>query len=427
MIIVTTKNQIFNMRLFILTLFFAFFSYSSFADDITKLISRAEQGIASAQYDLACYYLNNTGANHIEILRWLRKASKQNYDKAEHLIKFLIQDGHKSWGDYKLTPKYDFGILSETQEKDAKQQILKGCGDPKCKGHKGNFLILAHSYFHQEKYPLAIYYYKQALSQMREDNLGIMVKVGNENDEEYKEMNFPEASMDAYTMLGFCYEHGYGVPRNLQTAVDYYSLGGIYFSNNDIAKKYDASGVRRILSECNNPDLYEFCGDFIKPTEENIWGDGIYDCYVPLPSTDRAWRKQGVIFLKMGKFNIAKDLLFFSHDILNERIAELSCINVLWVAEMYSKGIGVPINQTIAYKLFYKIANEIGGPWNTLTDEYYSDIYADACYRLYECYTYGRGVSKDNSKAEYYFKEALKNGSTSAIYDDQNRYEISLR
>ena len=78
------------MRLFILILFFAFFSYSSFADDITKLISRAEQGIASAQYDLACYYLNNAGANHIEILRWLRKASKQNYDKAEQDRKSVV-------------------------------------------------------------------------------------------------------------------------------------------------------------------------------------------------------------------------------------------------------------------------------------------------------------------------------------------------
>ena len=78
------------------------------------------------------------------MLRWLRKASKQKYEKADRLIKFLIQDGHNSWGDYWLTPKYDFGILSESQEKDAKQHIIKGCGDSDCKGHKGNFLILAH-------------------------------------------------------------------------------------------------------------------------------------------------------------------------------------------------------------------------------------------------------------------------------------------
>lgn len=406
------------MRRIFLTLFLTFFYSTVFAEDVTTLISKAEAGNATAQYDLACYYLNNTEANHIEVLHWLRKSSKQKYEEADYLIKFLIQDGYKSWGDYWLAPKYDFGILSESQEEDAKQHIIKGCGDPECKGHKGNFIILAHSYFHQEKYPLAIYYYKQALTQMRKDNLGIKV--------EGDDMNFTEACMDAYTMLGFCYEHGYGVPKDLQTAVDFYSLGGVYFSNTDIANKYDASGVRKILRECNNSDLYEDCGNFIKPTEAVIWGNATYDCYVPLPSADRPWRKQGVIFFKMGNFDIAKDLLNFSDNILSERISELSCINVLWIAEMYYKGLGIPIDQIKAYKLFYKIANKVGGPWGTLTDEYYSDIYADACYRLYECYTYGRGVSKDKNKASYYFKEALNNGSTSAIYDDQKRYEVSL-
>lgn len=425
--IVTIKNQNFNMKRIFLTLIFTFSCFVVFADDITALMSKAESGNATAQYDLACYYFNNTEANHKEVLRWLRKASKQNYEKANQLIKFLIQDGHNSWGDYRLTPKYNFGIMSESQEKEAKKHLITGCNDPKCKGHKGNLLLLGHSYFDQENYSLAIYYYKQALSQMRNGNLGIKVKVDNQDDEEYEDMDFTEACMDAYTMLGFCYEHGFGVQKDLQIAVDYYSLGGIYFSDNNIAKKYDASGVRKILRECNNPDLYEICGDFDKPTEAGIWGSGIYDCYVPLPSADRPWRKQGVMFFKMGNFDIAKDLLNFSDNILSERISELSCINVLWIAEMYYKGLGVPIEYSKAYTLFYKIANEAGGAWETPTDEYYSDIYADACYRLYECYTYGRGVNKDVNKASYYFKEALNNGSTSAIYDDQKRYEISLR
>ena len=286
------------MRRIFLTLFFVFFCVTMFADDVTTLISKAEAGNAAAQYDLACYYLTNTEANHIEVLRWLRKASKQKYEKADRLIKFLIQDGHNSWGDYWLTPKYDFGILSESQEKDAKQHIIKGCGDSDCKGHKGNFLILAHSYFHQEQFPLAVFYYKQALSQMRKNNLGIKL--------EEESMDFTEACMDAYTMLGFCYEHGSGVPKDLKTAIDYYSLGGIYFSNNDIASKYDASGVRRILRECNNPDLYNDCGDFVKPEESGIFG-GVYDGYVPLPSAIRPWDKQGVLFLKIGNIDIAKD------------------------------------------------------------------------------------------------------------------------
>lgn len=409
------------MKKIFLILVIACSSLQLFADDVNSLILRAEKGNAMAQYELACYYLNNTDSNFTEVLRWLRKASKQNNEEAKRLIKFLIRDGYKSWGDYYLDPKYDFGELSESEEKEVKKQLTVGCGDLDCKGHKGNFLFLAHSYFHQKKYSLAIYYYKQALSQMRDNNLGVKVREGDE----YERMDFTLACMDAYTMLGYCYEHGYGVQKNLQTAVDYYSLGGIYISNSYISKNYDASGVRRILRECNNPDLYEICGNFTKPTEDGIGGDGTYDCYIPSPFVLRARSKQGVVLLEMGKINVAKDLLNFNES-FSHSINDLGCINALWIAEMYYKGLGIPIDQFKAYKLFYRIANDSGGPWNSFTDEYFPDIYADACYRLYECYTYGRGVSKDYSKAEYYFKEALKNGSTSAIYDDQKRYELLL-
>lgn len=405
------------MRRFCLTLFFAIFCFSMFADDIKALISKAEAGNARAQYDLACYYLNSTKSSHIEALRWLRKASKQKYEEADHLINHLIQDGHKSWGDYRLTPEYDLGALSEQEEKDVKQHIIKG--------HKGNFLILAHSYFHQEKYTLAIYYYKQALTQMRKNNLGRIFK-RDDMDYEY-EMDFTKACMDAYTMLGFCYEHGYGTQKDLQTAIDYYSLGGILFENHDIAKKYDASGVRKILRECNNPDLYDATYvDFTKPDELGFFYC-IYSDMAPNQSAIRPWRKQGILFLKMGKIDIAKDLFIPFDEDNSNKVSEFGCINALWIAEMYYKGLGVPVEYSKAYKLFHKIANEEGGSYGTLTDEYYPDIYADACYRLYECYTYGRGVSKDENKASYYFKEALNNGSTSAIYDDQKRYEISLR
>lgn len=409
------------MKKIILILILAYSSLELFADDVNSLILRAERGNAMAQYELACYYLNNSSSNFIEVLRWLRKASKQKNEDANRLMKILIQDGYKSWGDYFLEPKYDFGVMSESREKEAKKHLTVGCGDSDCKGHKGNLLLLAHSYFHQKEYSLAIYYYKQALSQMRNDNLGVKVKEGDE----YETMDFTLACMDAYTMLGFCYEHGYGVQKNLQTAMDYYSLGGVYISNNYISNKYDASGVRRILRECNNPDLYEICGNFIKPTESGIWGESTYDVYVPEPFVLRSWSKQGVILLEMGKFDAAKDLLDFN-EAFSHSINELGCIKALWVAEMYYKGIGVPIDRTKAYNLFYRIASESGGPWNTPTDEYFPDIYADACYRLYECYTYGRGVGQNNKKAAYYFKEALNNGSTSAIYDDQKRYEISL-
>lgn len=410
------------MRYIVIILIFVCSSSISFADDVSLLVQRAEKGNASAQYELACYYLNNTDSNIIEVLRWLRKASKQKNGDADHMIKELVQNGYESWGDYYLEPKYDFGIMSESKENETKKYITEGCGDSGCRGHKGNLLLLAHSYFHKEEYSLAIYYYRQALSQMRNDNLGVRVKEGDE----YEKMDFRLACMDAYTMLGFCYEHGYGVSKDSQTAIDFYSLGGVYIRDNYICNKYDASGVRRILRECNNPDLYEICGDFIEPTDDLIWGIGTYDCYVPDLSVLRAWGKQGILYLKMGKYDIAKDLLDFK-DALSRPINELGCTKSLWIAEMYYKGLGVSVDLPKAYKIFYKIANTAGGPWSSPTDEYFPDIYADACYRLYECYTYGKGTTRDSEKAAYYFREALNNGSTSAIYDDQKRYEMLLR
>lgn len=104
----------------------------------------------------------------------------------------------------------------------------------------------------------------------------------------------------------------------------------------------------------------------------------------------------------------------------------MGCIRVLWTAEMYYKGLGVSVDYALAFKLFSKVVHEGGGLWETPTYEYYPDIYADACYRLYECYAYGRGVERNTDKAQVYFKEALRWGSTSAIYDDQKRYEVSM-
>lgn len=243
---------------------------------------------------------------------------------------------------------------------------------------------------------------------MREDNLGVELEEGK--------MSFMEASMDAYTMLGFCYEHGYGVEKNLQTAIDYYSLGGLYLEP-EVIQNYDFSGIKSILQECNNPELYKSCGDFSE-------GYGVYDALVPSPSAIRPWDKTRVLFLKMGEYDLAKS--FFTIDEIDRPCHELGCIRVLWTAEMYYKGLGVSVDYTLAFKLFSKVVHEDCGPWGTPSYECYSDIYADACYRLYECYAYGRGVERNTDKAQVYFKEALRWGSTSAIYDDQKRYEVSM-
>lgn len=99
-------------------------------------------------------------------------------------------------------------------------------------------------------------------------------------------------------------------------------------------------------------------------------------------------------------------------------------IQYLWSGEMYYKGLGVTQDYEKAFNYFNLIVNN--PELNDLNDilNNYSEIYADACYRLYECFTFGRGVSVDKSKSKKYFNEALRNGSSSAIYDSQKHYEI---
>ena len=92
---------------------------------------------------------------------------------------------------------------------------------------------------------------------------------------------------------------------------------------------------------------------------------------------------------------------------------------------MYYKGLGYNTNYSTAFDFFNFICNVAEGPWGLELRDYYPDVYADACYRLYECYAYGRGVEKNAEKAEKYFKQALRFGCSSAIYDDQKHYEIT--
>ena len=372
--------------------------------DLESLRSRAESGNPVAQYDLAISYLNSGQTNYIEVLNLLRKSSKKGNNDATDLLKELSTPGYDAWGDYYLVPQYDDGILSEENKTIVLEYATKGCKSSTCKGHKGYLLILAHSYYHEKNYSKAIYFYKQALSQMKDGNLG---KYGDDD------FDLWTAWMDAYTMLGYCYEHGYGVAKDLTTALNYYLIGGIYLDDST----YDLSGIKKILQEFNNQELTEAClgenGDYQA-------GMQYYDGLVPSPHGMRPWNKPGVLCVKMGKFNLAKEFLHESLFGVNN-----GAIRDLWVGEMFYKGLGRQRDYVKAYEYFNYIVNEMEGPWRTEVYEYYPDIYADACYRLYECYAYGRGVEKNAPKAEKYFKLALKFGSSSAIYDDQKRYAIT--
>lgn len=373
-----------------------------FANNIDSLKLEASKGNPSAQYELAIHYLNDENTNYIDVLQLLRQSTINGYHDAKNLLEELCSPGYEAWGDYNLIPQYTYGIISDSDKDFFLKWAKDGCGVADCKGHKGSFLIIAHSYFYENKYDKAIYYYKQALSQMKEGNLG---KFQNED------IDLWQAWMDASTMIAYCYEHGYGVPKNLKQAIDYYFIGGFYLYL-DEGNKYDTSNIKNILKEINNPELNDACLSY---------GDN-YDGLSGSSFGARAWDKACILFLKSGNYKFADDLIFRELD-LQDGWCYNNPIRLLWTGEMFYKGIGRKQQYETAYKYFNFIV--YSDKFCLEVREDFPEIYADACYRLYECYAFGRGVSKNANMAEKFFNEALKYGSSSALYDDQKRYEIT--
>ena len=282
-------------------------------------------------------------------------------------------------------------------------RATKGCGSASCKGHKGLLIVLAHSYFHEKKYAKAVHYYKQALCEMKDRNLGYY------DYEEKLEFYSEFAWLDACKMLGYCYEHGYGVEKNDKMALDYYNIGGY-----PVLDYYNTNGIKSILKEINNKDL-------IESIDEEIGGLGLYADIGHKGTYPHA--KIHMLYAKLG-FQKSKEEFFAKmENYMNpeQGSSYLHCApDMLWYGEIFYKGIGVSPDFSKAYNVFYHVVHKL----DEYTCDVYPDVYADACYRLYECYAFGRGVEKNSSKAEAYFKTALKYGSSSAMYDDQKRYEI---
>lgn len=404
-------------RIIILSIFVTLFSFQlSFADDINELKLKAEKGDSTAQYELAVYYLNNESTNYIDVLRLLRESSKQGNEKAKKKLGDLTSPGYEKWGDFsqELYNSYDNGVLSEEDKEFLKKWGLQGCGSSSCKGHKGYLLVLAHSYFHEGNYPKALEYYKMALTQMKRDNLG----------EDYDDTPFEvvNAWKDALHMIGYCYENGYGVKQNGNEAITYYLL----WINPEI---YSYNSVRRkeIVLSFNNNELteaFEKKGEFDrKPVydEREFFHESYY------------WVHRAAYLMLIS--HQYKELCKFFNIVPageEEEWREFpDPVSFLFVGEIYYKGLGTKQNYDRAFWYFEYITDEMPDSYNmNIGIEYrdinnYPSIYADACYRLYECYAHGRGTQKNSKKAEWYFKRALRFGSTSAMYDDQKRYEIT--
>lgn len=387
------------------------FAYESFAD----LKVQADNGNPVAQYDLGKYYIgNHSQANYQQSLKYLRLSSKEGYSLAKDLIHELTSKGYNGWGDFDLLPWYDFSPLSAESEKELNNRSSEGTA--------GASLELAHNFYFHKDYVQALKYYNLTLKQINPEKELWYAWEDSEAEGSVSTMKLEDVKimMDAITRIAYCYEHGYGVQKDETKAIAYYEMFGGY--NADLGYSETASTtdvcafIKELLLFYNNPTLNEYVGEC---------GGQIYDGFAPSPESSRAWSKISILKLKYLNSTAALKDILQHEQITSDPQWDTSAGSIwnLWAGEIYYKGIGVDKDYNNAFQIFNYLINEAKGPWNSELSDYYPEAYADACYRLYECYAFGRGVNKDSTKASHYFKEALIFGSSSAIYDDQKRYE----
>lgn len=367
-------------------------------ETLKEALSAANGGDAAAQYEVGKYYMGiHLESDYQNALKYLRKSAAQGYEPAQRKLKEITSAGYDGWGDFELTPYYIIGYFTG----DFEQKVIEKADA----GRADAALLLAHSYFIKEEYELAVKYYEKCLSQLGHEHYYLP------DGEEMWEF---QVVMDATSMLGYCYEHGLGVKKDLLRALAYYELLGGYADtpDNEVCRE-----IKTLTLKYNNPVLTEITGEC---------GGQVYDGFFPSPPASRAFSKAPILYLKLSKTDQALGAIE-----ANEAFEDSEWNNVsgsllnMWAGELYYKGIVKPQDYNKAFKIFKYIADRPKGAWGVSEfEDDYPDVYADVCYRLYECYSLGRGVEKDSNKARYYFQQALKFGSSSALYDDQRRYEI---
>lgn len=388
-----------NRTIFIFFLLIYSFCFA-YEQDINELRKQADAGSPEAQYQLGDWLCHLHDQCNYELgLNYLRLAAKGGNTDATNRINHLTKNNNDQWGHFELYPYGSYGLLSDEQER----ILLDYCS----KGDASAYIGLAFSCLEKYDYNAAFYYFEKSLYCIKEDNFPFL------KDYNLTELDdTPRLLLSAYSYMGWFYEKGLVVPKDIDMAIAYYQIFDGYCSDTHINALID-----KILDKYNNPFLSKNLHD-------------VYSGYwtllsiTPLPDSqaDRALQKIGILYMEKGNYDhiICTELPSKIDD--NNYILD-SPIAYLWTGELYFKGIGVTQDYNKAFANYNAIVSNdlLDARYNIL--QYYPEVYRDACYRLYQCYLYGRGVNKDSQQAQYYFKQALTYGSSSAIYDDQIHYE----
>lgn len=374
---------------------------NSFGQFNQSLVQKAENGIVSSQIELAKCYLEGNGIrqSQSEALKWYEKAAERNN------IEAMVACGDLLCYDWNidLEPDYVRGVnwyrkAAAKGNKKARQFLADW--SPKQKeeiSHEypdgwlpfyDETLFLSRSEtlreneelirnYYNEKNPVAAYYlavlsyldmeYVQTIKYLTEA-YPLVVDEDNyyEDIVELDERRIPIGATIAAkvsSLLGVCYEYGYGVEKDLLKASEYY--------------------------------LYDF--------DYSCYGMSIYPkvrgCY--------CLKKAGLYEDFIQKVNSQGSAL-----------ANVPCLQ-LEIAEMYKTGDGVASDLKKTLDIYESIVewriNLLELTW-PIDDRSYPDI-GRAAYRASIMYKNGEGCKADEDMADLYFEIALKYGDKTAWYE----------
>lgn len=334
----------------------------------------ARQGHEGALFSLGClmydgWYDDIGGLTRDckEGLSNLRMAAKKGNTRAAEIIKYLSSIGYDGFCDVGEPFEYspiDYSEDVVIQNVDKLTDAAVNKKNPVAAYYLGKFMYEYGDYESAVGYLTISYDAFFPVGGESVTNTGVrLVDPVGMNDYFYYMPSY------AGDLLGWCYEKGLGVPVDYQKAIYYYT-----------------------------------------------GGDEVRDAAYPSPGAYVGILRRAICYREMGNHTAFKNLIEDIH----------APAGWLMAGDMYMQGRGVAKNYAKAKSLFTKVTED-GGYFGMEPYEDHPGYYADACYRLYQMYRDGYGCAKDPQMASLYFDEALKYGSSSAVYDDQKNYERNSR
>lgn len=399
-------------KLVVINLLLALFTINGYCAFTPQLKAKAEGGHPQSQFELAKCYLDGDGIEQSEedAAIWFEKAAMQNHVDAMVAYANLLSN---EWNVY-IAPDYVKAIgwyrkAAAKGSPEAKEILATYEFSPSdithecpfywlpCVDDLDNFdAIKANESKIKKEFaannPMATYY--MAVLAYGNDDYSTAVKyltdiypvvMNDENffedflEEDENQQGFSGAILAprVFSLLGVCYEFGYGVKKDLYKAAEYYLSDFDYIA-------YGLSTLPKVRA-----------------------------AYCYLQAGDHAKFIEQANSQTVGLYSTTSSIDF-----------HVPCLQ-LELAEMYKTGTGVAKDRSKALEIYENLVDKRDLLVSLIMGWYpeyrsYSDT-AAAAYRASKMYLNGDGCKKDDDMAKLYFDIALRYGDNNAWYENENK------